>query len=96
LAEFIADGQVPDRTVLDYLASMISKGTLIAKRQRGRGRPKLWGKSARDIARALSYVEEKARSGHAEALQKTADKFRVSTKTVERAITHWHQADNKS
>src|SRR5262252_8077533 len=78
LAEFITDGQVPDRAVLDYLASMILKRTLVAKRQRGRGRPKLAGKAARDIAWALSYAEEKARSGHTAAVQKTADKFRVS------------------
>jgi hypothetical protein len=96
LAEFITDGEVPDRAVLDYLASMIFKRTLVAKRQRGRGRPRLPGKSARDIARALSYAEEKVRSGHTAAVQKTADKFRVSEKTVLRAITHWHRMDNKS
>ena len=97
LADVITDGHRPEPVVLHCLAGMIFKRTLEVKRQRHRrGRPKLLGKSARDIARALYYAEDKAKSGHVDAVQKTADKFRVSEKTVLRAITHWHQADNKS
>jgi hypothetical protein len=97
LADAITDGYRLEPVVLHCLASMIFKRTLVAKRQRHRaGRPKLRGKSARDIARALYYAEEKAKSGHVDAVQKTADKFRVSEKTVLRAITHWHQADINS
>jgi hypothetical protein len=97
LADAITEGYRLEPVVLHCLASMILKRTLVAKRQRHRaGRPKLRGKSARDIARAIFYEEQKAKSGHVDALEKTADKFGVSEKTVLRAITHWHQADINS
>jgi hypothetical protein len=96
LADVVTDGQPLDPKVLHCLASMINKRTLIAKRLRGRGAPTKPDKSARDVALALFYEDQKAKLGSADALLKAADEFRVSEETARRAIRHWHKLQNKS
>jgi hypothetical protein len=70
LADVITDGQPLDRTVLHCLASMIFKGTLVVKRRRGRGRPKLLGKPVRDRSVVQRYKELKPKLGSVEAFRK--------------------------
>jgi len=92
LADAVTDGYRLEPVVLHCLASMIIKRTLLVRRLRGRGkRGKQRGLSERYIARALFYEEQKAKFGSNEALEITAAEFGVSTKTIERAIAHWHK-----
>src|SRR6516162_8293969 len=69
LADAITDGYRLEPTVLHCLASMIFKRTLVVKRRRHRGHPRVLSKADRDQKVAQRY-EELAKTLPAEAFQK--------------------------
>jgi hypothetical protein len=76
LADVITDGQPLDRTILHCLASMIFKGTLVVKRRRHRGHPRVLSKADRDQKVAQRYEELAKTLPSTEAFQKAGHEFR--------------------
>jgi len=71
LADVITDSQPLDRTVLHCLASMIFKRSLVVKRRRHRGHPRVLGKADRDQKVAQRYEELAKTLPSTDAFQKS-------------------------
>jgi hypothetical protein len=87
LADVITDGQPVDRSVLHCLASMIFKRALVAKRRRGRGRPRLLGKAGRDQKLAQRYEELAKNLSSVEAFRKAGHEFGATEASARKALT---------
>ena len=87
LADAITDGYRPEPVVLHCLASMIFKRTLVIKRLRGRGRPRLLGKSGRDRDMAQRYEELAKNLPSDDAFQKAGHEFGATEAIARKAVT---------
>jgi len=71
LADVITDGHRPEPVVLHCLASMIFKRSLVVKRRRHRGHPRVLGKADRDQKVAQRYEELAKTLPSTDAFQKS-------------------------
>jgi hypothetical protein len=88
LADAITDGYRLEPIVLHCLASMIFKRTLVVKRRRHRGHPRVLSKADRDQKVAQRYEELAKTLPSAEAFQKAGHEFGATEAIARKAVTH--------
>ena len=95
LADAIGAHKFEQGIVFSCLSAMITKGLLITKRQRQRGKPKRDSVRDRDVA--LHYEKLRAKKTRSvDAFKETADKFKTTAHNVRKALTNYRKRNKTS
>src|SRR5215469_11246649 len=85
LADAIGAHEFEQGIVLSCLSAMITKGLLITKRRRQRGKPKRDSVRDRDVARHYEELRAK-KTRSVDAFEETADKFKTTADSARKAV----------
>jgi hypothetical protein len=95
LADAIGAHKFEQGIVFSCLSAMITKGVLIIKRRRRRGKPKRDFVRDQDVARHYEELRAK-KTRSADAFEETADKFKTTADSVRKAVTNSRKRNKTS